>query len=442
MEYFDELVKKYDDKSLLWCLGVGVLSVFATAIGLLLLIAIIYAILDWHEIYIWLGLGTDATTAESFRNRGFALAAIIGAILTTSGIALTIWGRVLTQKQTKQTQQQIELSMRANASERYENAAHMLGSSILAVRAAGCHALENLGLEYKDIAVQCLQLSLTFLNNLSYDETEITDARKVNEQRNLQTFTYKPTPYKADIQAAINGALNVYKHYNGKYLDIDFGNIIFPNHFWKNCTGLTLPNAIISGNLEKASIKFSNFEKASFRSANLVNARLFACRFEKANFIFADLSDSRLSLAKLAKANFSVAKLVKTNLYRADLRGASFENANLSGASMEKANLHRANMLNANLSRALLKDAENLTKEQILSAKWGDYEMDDKTEPSPPELPEELLRDLEIQEWLDKPNYISFERRTEVKMQLRKKAKGKSRKTKAKAKKAKARKPR
>lgn len=96
-----------------------------------------------------------------------------------------------------------------------------------------------------------------------------------------------------------------------------------------------------------------------------------------------DLSDRDLSHRYLSYANLQNARLTGANLFMTDfsganLAGADLSNTNLSAANLTHADLHNANLeganllvadLNdANLSGANLRNARNLTKEQLKTA--------------------------------------------------------------------------
>ena len=121
----------------------------------------------------------------------------------------------------------------------------------------------------------------------------------------------------------------------------------------------------------------------------------------------ATLQGARLFRADLQGADLTGADLQEAYLWRADLRGAD-----LTGADLREAYLWRADLLGANLFGAKLQDAdisganmrqaENLTKKQILSARWG---YDEERDYGPPKLPENLAQDEEVKKWLKTPAY-------------------------------------
>ena len=92
-----------------------------------------------------------------------------------------------------------------------------------------------------------------------------------------------------------------------------------------------------------------------------------------------NLSGGNLRSANLRGANLCKANLSGANLFEAYLRGAKMEEADLSEAMLSEADFLNANLTGTNLSSADLRDAKNLTCEQIKSAtvnketKFPDY---------------------------------------------------------------------
>ena len=126
-------------------------------------------------------------------------------------------------------------------------------------------------------------------------------------------------------------------------------------------------------NLEKANLREANLSEADLEKANLERARL-----KRANLSEADLKKANLKRARLRRANLSEADLKKANLEsarlrRANLSEADLEKANLRSARLKRANLWKADLKEANLKKADLRmtdlrEAKNLTQEQIDAA--------------------------------------------------------------------------
>ncbi len=150
---------------------------------------------------------------------------------------------------------------------------------------------------------------------------------------------------------------------------------------------------IYSGNLDGANLAGAelyliHFEDVSFKKANLRGAKLTAPSFKNADLSGADLREMEVSDisagdfagAILNHANFSGANLYWANFYKASLQNAIFVKAFVSGANFTSADLSWADfsgadfgtkvrLKDADLEEVNLKDAKNLTREQLRLAK-------------------------------------------------------------------------
>ena len=147
------------------------------------------------------------------------------------------------------------------------------------------------------------------------------------------------------------------------------------------------------------SLKGLNASEADLRGINLAGADLSNAFLSGADLSNANLSNANLSHANLVEANLNNANLSNTNLTGADLtyadlieanvQNADFVGANLLGVNFVRANLAQAYFGDVNLSQSYLTDAnlrqtkffgiENLTVEQVKSAKnWREAIYDSK----------------------------------------------------------------
>lgn len=81
-----------------------------------------------------------------------------------------------------------------------------------------------------------------------------------------------------------------------------------------------------------------------------------------------DLMGADLREANLREANLREANLSRANLRGADLSGANLSEANLSEADLRETNLRLANLRGAILLKTNLREARNVTKEQLIEA--------------------------------------------------------------------------
>ena len=418
------------NKSKLWWTSQVIAHLFVFS---LIIIAVF-----WVEIYEWLGLqyteDNAQKSAQFYRNRGFLIIAFMGFVLTIIGILLTTLARL-------QSEEQIKLEKKTNASERYEKATRMLGDAALAVRIGGCHALEGIAQEYTELAKQCIQSLLAFINNPNIDadkQKEIEQLAAEERQKKFENFFPINRPLNVDVQTAADALSAIFKHQQliaqskKKNIEENFHEVILPRYFWKNKkkNSVSLPTARIYqkflwnepdeggvhynvsslADLQSAFLPDVNFELALLSRANLSFAKLNSAIFHMAHLTEANLSHAILSRANLQKAVMEKVNLENANLLWADLSSANLRQANLScaflvGANFSDANLSNAIFTGADLSGAILAEAKNLTKEQVVFAIWGHREENGKMEPDPPKLPEHLLYDETIQLWLETPFY-------------------------------------
>jgi DNA-binding PadR family transcriptional regulator len=164
----------------------------------------------------------------------------------------------------------------------------------------------------------------------------------------LATFirTNSPIEKSDSIEVDIQAALDVIGNRNID-LDSPIGSI--------DLHQISLRGA----NLIRASFKGANFMESNFTEANLMFANLREANLEGTNLMRANLMRANLTEAYLSKANLTLANLMKANLTGAYLSKADLGRANLSEANLAKANLQRAN----------LNKVQDLTIEQLHSAR-------------------------------------------------------------------------
>ncbi|MBW4482126.1 MAG: pentapeptide repeat-containing protein [Tildeniella torsiva UHER 1998/13D] len=141
-------------------------------------------------------------------------------------------------------------------------------------------------------------------------------------------------------------------------------------------SAIQLPKAILEdANLKGANLEFANLEGADLTRSNLEGAFIFVANLKgaylsRSNLEGAELTGSDLEGAGLSGANLKRSSLAGTNLEGTFLQGASLRETNLSSANLEGANLEGADLEGANLLRTNLVGAKNLTKEQLIVAKF------------------------------------------------------------------------
>jgi hypothetical protein len=121
---------------------------------------------------------------------------------------------------------------------------------------------------------------------------------------------------------------------------------------------------------------------------NLSGSNLAGANFRQANLQKADLWKANLQGALFRQANLQGAYLWQANLQEAFLYDANLQGANLREANLQRADLLYTNLRGADLGGADLGGVENLTKEQVASARIdADTKLPDYLQPPQPAKP-------------------------------------------------------
>jgi uncharacterized protein YjbI with pentapeptide repeats len=107
--------------------------------------------------------------------------------------------------------------------------------------------------------------------------------------------------------------------------------------------------------------------------ADLSFTILGKARLDSADLSGADLSDADLIGANLAGANLADAELSHAHLVEANLAGANLSDANLDSTQLSGAILYNARLNDSRLEMAYLREAIDLTLEQIESASIDEW---------------------------------------------------------------------
>ncbi|MGF1540291.1 MAG: pentapeptide repeat-containing protein [Pleurocapsa sp.] len=144
--------------------------------------------------------------------------------------------------------------------------------------------------------------------------------------------------------------------------------------------GLNAPEADLRGiNLAGADLSQAFLSGADLSNANLSNANLSNANLAEANLSNANLNNTNLTSANLAYADLIEANLQNADFVGANLLGVNFVRANLSQAYFGDVNLNQSHFTDANLKQTKFFGIENLTVEQVKSAKnWREAIYDSK----------------------------------------------------------------
>lgn len=144
--------------------------------------------------------------------------------------------------------------------------------------------------------------------------------------------------------------------------------------------GLNAPEADLRGiNLAGADLSYAFLTGADLSNANLSNANLSNANLVEANLNNANLSNTNLTGVNLTHADLIEANLQNVDFVGANLLGVNFIRANLSHAYFGDVNLNKSCFTDANLKQAKFFGIENLSNEQVKSAKnWREAIYDSK----------------------------------------------------------------
>ncbi len=215
-----------------------------------------------------------------------------------------------------------------------------------------------------------------FTANLEHSELKATTLGNTNLQHavflkaNLQGANFEGAGLQSACfaYAYLNSALFI----SVKLQGANFGGAVLQDANFRNANlnsttfyGAELQRAI----LDETDLQDANFHNAKFNSATFVSAKL-----QRANFGEANLQSAYFLNANLYRAIFNKAVLRKSHFERANLQDANFIGAKLQDTYFEEVDLQNADfegadLQNANLQGADLTGANNLTTEQLLTAK-------------------------------------------------------------------------
>jgi len=214
-------------------------------------------------------------------------------------------------------------------------------------------------------------------------------------ENKLDSTTQNIIGSRGDFSYAIIGEINLSNSHfsnanfnNSHFSDVNFSgadlrnanlsnaDLRYADFSYANLGNANLSKAILGPNYElfvqynnipnpNGPILGANLSKANLKNANLEGAFLIHTNLKEADLFEADLLDS-----KIISAYFENANLESARLSRAKTNGAIFLNANLSNAYIIEAELIFADLLGANLNEAKLiqsnlREAKNLSVEQL-----------------------------------------------------------------------------
>ena len=289
---------------------------------------------------------TDVSNSETLRNVGFLIA---GALAFVFGV----WRAWVAGQQATAAQRQVDIgnSQSKNAemsllNERYQRAADMLGSQVLAVRLGGIYALRRLASEHPDqYHVPVMELFCAYAVHPP-DSADIvvrfSGRHTVSRLRRDVQSVMEAIGSRTDDTVVIEVQADYKPDLAGAYL----------NHL-----------QLRAGNLSGTNLEKSMLENAFLAYVNLSQAQLFDARLSEANLAFANMDRTNLGIANLRSS-----KLPRATLIGADLSGADLADAVCNGVKFHDAILFGTNLSGTDLSHNGQDPATGLTQSDLNGA--------------------------------------------------------------------------
>jgi uncharacterized protein YjbI with pentapeptide repeats len=267
------------------------------------------------------------------------LATIFGAVVLIRNVDLAV--KKLKQDADKNKVDK-DLAESRLISERFSKSIEQIGSEIIHIRLGGIYSLEKIARDSPKDQWTVMEVLSAFIREES--PYELKEASSIEEDMKLPKVS-------VDVQAALTviGRRKV-DNKNIQKLDLSKTNLNHANLQQANLTGSIL--------------RETNLFYADLRDAVLIGSDL------RSEMRFADLSGADLRQAILSGTDLSGATLAKSDLSNANLSGtkllgAKLYNAKLGGASLNNADFFRASLNDTDLSGVDIKDAKNITYNQI-----------------------------------------------------------------------------
>lgn len=220
----------------------------------------------------------------------------------------------------QQTQDQTQLAVAGQITDRFNAAVTNLGSSTMTIRIGGIYALQRIMQDSPRDQPAVVQVLAAFVRE------QATRPAGASASVTPLTFAQLSAVPAIDLQTAVTVLATRNSSHDGTArLDLDTTDLI---------------NVDLSG----ADLTDANFGEAMLVSADLSGANLTRAYLLGSNLSGADLDGANLSDANLEAVNLAGANLTNTNLAGADLDLADLAGANLRGANPTAAKLTDANL--------------------------------------------------------------------------------------------------
>ena len=257
----------------------------------------------------------------------FAL--ILGGLVA---LVVGLWRAWVAGVQASTAQLQTETAQKTLLNERFQRAADMLGSSVLAVRIGGVYALQRLAIQHPaDYHVQAMELLCAFVRSAGQSGATSGISNPEDNDNAL--------PLGDDVQAAARALAG--RNQVGRDLEP------------KGQFELDLRGAYLVGaKLQNAEFAGAILSEANLSRVDLSHADLSDAYLHRTTLNSADLTDAACTGAQMPGAKMRGTYAERTIFCDVDLQEVDFHAANLNGAIFSNANVMHASFIRTEVSGA------------------------------------------------------------------------------------------
>ena len=300
------------------------LKVMGTVVVLGVVLSILWKFPQWQAKHAEESSYQRVTLEDAYRR---TLAQILG------GLAL-LYGLYLTQRRIVATEESVRVAQEGQVTERFTRAIEQLGHKEMAIRLGGIYSLERIAKDSEKDHGPVMEVLTAYVRE-----------KATNQGSYAEEAAKMPT---TDIQAILTVI--------GRRKPIDIKRL---------SDLLDLSSAHLAG----ATLHGADLSRVVLTGADLHEATLTEATLRGADLTGATLREATLPEATLHGATLRGVDLSKAILREATLTEADLSEATLTGADLTEATLTGADLTEATLTGTALSGVENLTEEQILSAK-------------------------------------------------------------------------
>jgi uncharacterized protein YjbI with pentapeptide repeats len=286
------------------------------------------------------------------------------------------------------TSQTLWTTQEGQITDRFTKAITQLGDHNLAMRLGGIYALERIAKDSESDHWPVMEVLTAFVREQapaqSLPENTPPDGKaqqplaKLLEEEGFDVFQeavyarIQTQRLRADIQAILTVlGRRTRTHENGESQRL---NLHFTNLQYADLQGAQLQGAMLDGaQLQGANLRGAKLQHASLSGADLQNTDVIEVELQDADLKWAKLQNTKFIYAKLQRARLRAARLQGATLAHCELQGAEFSGARMQSVGGSYSQFQGAMLDRAQLQGAYLDRAENLTQDQINTARFAHF---------------------------------------------------------------------